>query len=66
MYFMHSSVKLASILPIAIASVGRTFSTMEIVTSRSRNQMGDNLMNDCLVTYIERDVFISTDNEAII
>ena len=31
-----------------------------------RNQMGNNLMNDCLVTYIERDVFNSIVNEAII
>ncbi|KAH7666046.1 Ribonuclease H-like protein [Dioscorea alata] len=49
--------KLASILPVATASVERTFSAMKIVKNLLRNRMGDNLMNDCLVTYIERDIF---------
>ncbi|XP_039142002.1 LOW QUALITY PROTEIN: zinc finger MYM-type protein 1-like [Dioscorea cayenensis subsp. rotundata] len=58
--------KLASILPVATASVERTFSAMKIVKNRLRNRMGDNLMNDCLVTYIERDIFNNIDNETII
>ncbi|KAH7688620.1 Ribonuclease H-like protein [Dioscorea alata] len=58
--------KLASILLVATASVERTFSAMKIVKNRLRNCMGDNLMNDCLVTYIERDIFNNIDNETII
>ncbi|KAH7681549.1 Ribonuclease H-like protein [Dioscorea alata] len=58
--------KLASILPVATASIERTFSAMKIVKNRLRNRMGDNLMNDCLVTYIERDIFNNIDNETII
>jgi len=39
---------------------------MKIVKSRLRNQMGDEWMNDCLVTYIERDVADKIDDEFII
>ena len=39
---------------------------MKIVKNRLRNRMGDSLMNDCLITYIEKDVFEMVDNEAII
>jgi len=39
---------------------------MKIVKSRLRNQMGDELMNDCLVTYTERDVVDKIDDELII
>ncbi|XP_025630197.1 uncharacterized protein [Arachis hypogaea] len=42
-------LKLALILPVATASVERTFSTMNIIKSRLRNRMGDEWLNDCLV-----------------
>ncbi|KAL6549721.1 hypothetical protein OROMI_020209 [Orobanche minor] len=28
--------------------------------------MGDQLMNDCLIPYIEKDIFVNVTNEAII
>ena len=59
-------VKLALLLPVSTASVERAFSAMKIVKNRLRNRMGDSWMNDCLVTYIERDVFCSIDNEKIL
>ena len=51
---------------MATTSVERAFSAMKIVKNRLRNRMGDSLMNDCLITYIEKDVFEMVDNEAII
>ena len=30
---------------------------MNIIKNRLRNQIGDQWMNDCLVTYIEKDKF---------
>ena len=39
---------------------------MKIVKNRLRNRLGDAWMNDCLVTYIEKDVFNKIDNEQII
>ena len=59
-------VKLALILPVATASVERVFSAMKIIKSSLRNRMGDEWMNDCLVSYIERDIFKTIDNEAIL
>ena len=47
-------MKLALVLPIATASVERVFSAMNIVKSCVHNKMGDNWMNDCLGTYIEK------------
>ena len=46
-----------SLVTLAIATVKRAFSTMNIIKNRLRNQIGDQWMNDCLVTYIEKDIF---------
>ncbi|XP_031378142.1 zinc finger MYM-type protein 1 [Punica granatum] len=59
-------MKLALILPVATASVERIFSAMKIVKNRLRNKMGDSWMNDCLITYIEKDIFCNIDNERIL
>ncbi|KAJ9564549.1 hypothetical protein OSB04_000515 [Centaurea solstitialis] len=59
-------IKLAMILPVATATVERTFSAMNIVKNRLRNRMGDQWMNDCLVAYIEKDLFTEIDNEDIV
>ena len=48
---------LALILLVATATVKRAFSIMNIIKNRLRNQIGDQWMNDCLVTYIEKDIF---------
>ena len=54
---VYSLVILALILLVAIATVERVFSVMNIIKNRLRNQIGDQWMNDCLVTYIEKDIF---------
>ena len=54
---LYSLVTLALILLIATAIVERAFSAMNIIKNRLRNQIGDQWMNDCLVTYIEKDIF---------
>ncbi|PKA58569.1 hypothetical protein AXF42_Ash008856 [Apostasia shenzhenica] len=59
-------IKLVLTLLVATASVERAFSAMNIVKSRLRNKMGDLWMNDCLVTFIERDIFNKVDNELIL
>jgi hypothetical protein len=46
-------LKLVLILPVAIASVERAFSTMNFVKNRLKNRMNDGLLDDCLVTFIE-------------
>ncbi|KAL7119944.1 hypothetical protein ACP275_02G092900 [Erythranthe tilingii] len=51
-------LKLSLILPVATASVERIFSAMKIVKSDIRNRMGDQMLNDVLVSYIENGVSI--------
>ncbi|XP_042035000.1 zinc finger MYM-type protein 1-like [Salvia splendens] len=62
---VYSLVKLSLILPVATASVERAFSAMKIIKTSLRNSMGDQLLNDCLVPYIEKDVFVKVTNETI-
>lgn len=59
-------MKLALILPVATASVDRVFSTMKYVKSQLSNKMGNQWLIDCLVTYIERDVFKTISNDVIL
>ena len=54
---VYSLVTLALILLVATAIVERAFSAMNIIKNRLRNQIEDQWMNDCLVTYIEKDIF---------
>ena len=61
-YITHESVylllKLVLIFPVATASVERVFSGMTQVKAKLRNSMGDQMLNDCLLTYQERDLFL--------
>ena len=50
-------VTLALTLLVATTTVERAFSTLNIIKNRLRNQIGDQWMNDCLVTNIEKDIF---------
>ena len=59
-------VKLILILPVATASVERVFSAMNLVKNKLRNSMSDGLMKNCLVTFIERDVFLKVSEEDIV
>ena len=54
---IYSLVILALILLVTTAIVERAFSIMNIIKNRLRNQIGDQWINDCLVTYIEKDIF---------
>ena len=54
---VYSLVTLALILLVATTTVERAFSTMNIIKNRLRNQIEDLWINDCLVTYIEKDIF---------
>ncbi|XP_010675554.2 uncharacterized protein LOC104891545 [Beta vulgaris subsp. vulgaris] len=66
----HSKVylllKLVLILPVATASVERAFSTMTMIKNKLRNSMGDGLLNDCLVTFLEKDLFCDVEVDAIV
>ena len=63
---VYMLLKLALILPVATATVERAFSAMNIVKNRLRNRMGDTWMNDCLVTYIEKNILREVENEKVV
>jgi hypothetical protein len=48
-------LKLVLIL-LVVTSVERVFSAMTHVKNHLRNSMSENLLNDCLVTFIERNI----------
>ena len=54
---VYSLVTLALILLVTTATVERAFSTMNIIKNRLCNKIRNQWMNDCLVTYIEKDIF---------
>ena len=58
-------LKLTLILLVATTTVERAFSAMKYVNNMLHNRMGDQWMNDCLVTYIENDMVATTDNGVI-
>ena len=59
-------LKLILVLPVATASVERVFSALVIMKTKSRNKLGDSVLDDCLVTFIERDIFFEVDKDDII
>ncbi|CAM8914111.1 unnamed protein product [Rhodiola kirilowii] len=62
---VYRIIELVLVLPVATSTVERAFSAMKIVKTDLRNKIGDDFLTDCLVCYIERDVFKGIDNEAI-
>nr|XP_009783415.1 PREDICTED: uncharacterized protein LOC104232020 [Nicotiana sylvestris]XP_016490839.1 PREDICTED: uncharacterized protein LOC107810561 [Nicotiana tabacum] len=59
-------VKLTLILHVATASVERTFSSMKLIKNDLRNSISEEYLNGCLVCNIERKVFATVSNDAII
>jgi hypothetical protein len=63
---VYELLKLVLLLPVATTGVERVFSTMVLVKTKLRNKMGDSLLDDCLVTFIEQDIFFEVDEDDII
>ncbi|XP_042059346.1 uncharacterized protein LOC121803816 [Salvia splendens] len=63
--FVFLLIKLILILPVATASVERVFSGMAFVKNKLRNRIGDKPLNDCLVTFIEKEMFLQVSDDDI-
>ena len=63
---VYELLKLILLLHVATTSVERVFFAMIFVKTKLRNKMGDSLLDDCLVTFIERDIFFEVDEDDII
>ncbi|EOA25911.1 hypothetical protein CARUB_v10019292mg [Capsella rubella] len=60
---VYRLLKLVLTLPVATASVERCFSAMKLVKTSARNRIGDQFLRDCLVCYIENELFEAVTNE---
>jgi len=63
---IYKLLKLTLLLTVATTIVKRAFSTMNVVKSPLCNKIGDQYINDRLVTYIERDVLLTISNVVIL
>ncbi|XP_076944072.1 uncharacterized protein LOC143614548 [Bidens hawaiensis] len=52
---IYRLIKLSLVLPVATASVERTFFSMKHLKTKLRNRMGDGFLNDACICYIERE-----------
>lgn len=65
-HIVYKLLKLVLILPVATASVERVFSSMSYVKNKLRNKMDDEYLNNCLVTFVEREFFDQVKDEDVI
>ena len=63
---LYLLLKLILLLSVTTASIERVFSALVIVKTKSRNKLGDIVLDDCLQTFIERDIFFQVDEDDII
>ncbi|XP_076925996.1 uncharacterized protein LOC143589014 [Bidens hawaiensis] len=58
--------KLALVLPVATASVERSFSSMKRIKSSLRNRISDDFLNACVICAVEVDELVNVTNEDVI
>ncbi|KAK9047973.1 hypothetical protein SSX86_033065 [Deinandra increscens subsp. villosa] len=62
---VYRLLKLALVLPVATASVERSFSSMKHVKTDLRNRMGDGYTNDSCICYIEKEFLQKVSEEDV-
>jgi hypothetical protein len=65
-FIVYKLLKLVLILPIATASVERVLPAMNLVENKLRSRVGEQLLYDCLITFIEREIFMEVKDDALI
>ena len=63
---VYNLLKLVLLLPVTTTSVEKIFSALTFVKAKLRNKMGDSLLDECLNTFIERDIFFQVDEDSIV
>ena len=62
---VYRLLTLTLIMSVVTVTIKRVFSAMNFVKTRLRNRMRDQLLNDTLLVYVEKDIFNGLDNETI-
>ncbi|PIM98794.1 hypothetical protein CDL12_28723 [Handroanthus impetiginosus] len=57
-FHVYQLIRFSLLLPVATVSVERVFSAMKFIKTDLRNRMEDGFLNDCLITFKERDAFV--------
>ncbi|XP_042059359.1 zinc finger MYM-type protein 1-like [Salvia splendens] len=63
--FVFLLIKLILILSVATASVESVFSGMAFMKNKLRNRIGDKPLNDCLTTFIKKEMFLQVSDDDI-
>ncbi|XP_042443838.1 zinc finger MYM-type protein 1-like [Zingiber officinale] len=59
-------IRLVLTLPVSTATTERAFSSMKFLKTTRCNKMGDDLLSDCMILYIERQLSEKIDLESVI
>ena len=59
-------IRLVLILPISTATTERAFSVMKIVKTKFRNKIEDDYLGSYMITYIEKEIAQTFDDDSII
>ncbi|XP_073138505.1 uncharacterized protein [Henckelia pumila] len=65
-YLIDKLISLVLILPVSTATTERAFSAMKHVKTILRNRMGEDVLTDYLIIYIEREFALTIDSDSII
>ena len=63
---VYRLLKLVLTLPVATATVERCFSAMKIVKTSLRNRISDQFLNDCVICFVEKELFEKVTNDVVI
>ncbi|KAM0037169.1 putative HAT dimerization domain, ribonuclease H-like superfamily [Helianthus debilis subsp. tardiflorus] len=63
---VYRLLELALVLPVATATVERSFSAMKFIKTDLLNKMGDVFLTDSLLCYVEKGIFASIENKAVL
>ena len=63
---VYRLLKLVLNLPVATATVKRCFSAMKIVKTSLRNRISDQFLNDCVICFVEKELFEKITNEIVV
>ena len=64
-WFIDFILKFVLVLHVATATVERCFSAMKIVKTHLRNHIGDKIISNSLICYVEKEEMLKVTNETV-
>ncbi|CAN6175040.1 unnamed protein product [Urochloa humidicola] len=63
---VYKLIELALLVPVSTATVERSFSAMKILKTKLRNKIANDWFNNLMICYIEKELFKSLDEAAVL